>query len=307
MNYSLAIHGGAGTISKAQLTAEKENLYLKALESALKIGEACLSKGGTALDAVELTVIELENIELFNAGKGSVFGNDGKHQMEASIMNGQNLMAGSVSGIKNVKNPIQLSRAIMEKSDYVSMQGEGAEQFAKSINLAFEKDAYFFTQERFEQLKAIIGTQKAVLDHSVIDYKFGTVGAVALDNFGNLAAATSTGGLTNKKWGRLGDSSVIGAGTYANNQTCAISCTGYGEYFIRSVVAHDISCLIEYKGLSLAQAGELVVKQKLVKMGGEGGIIGIDKHGNIELIFNTEGMYRGYTSSKNKELITKIY
>lgn len=307
MAYSLAIHGGAGTISKAQLTPEKEVLYHQALENALKIGANLLAIGCSALDAVEFTVRYLEDVDLFNAGKGSVFGNDGKHQMEASIMDGKNLQAGAVAGIKNVKNPIQLARAIMEKSDYVFLQGTGAEEFAKSINLPFEDDFYFYTQERFDQLNAVKHLDKVILDHTDVDYKFGTVGAVALDNYGNLAAATSTGGLTNKKYGRLGDSAIIGAGTYANNSTCAISCTGYGEYFIRSVVAHDIACLMEYKNLNLLEASQLVVKEKLPKMNAEGGIIGVDKDGNIALVFNTEGMYRGFTSNVNTKFITKIY
>ncbi len=307
MAYSLAIHGGAGTMSRAQLTPEKELLYHKALENALKVGEDYLINGGSALDAVEFTVRYLENVDLFNAGKGSVFGNDGKHEMEASIMCGRTLNAGAVAGIKNVKNPIQLARTIMVESEYVYLHGIGAENFAKNYHIPFEDDFYFFTQERFNQLNAIRDSDKVILDHTDVDYKFGTVGAVALDKLGNLASATSTGGLTNKKYGRLGDSSIIGAGTYANNATCAISCTGYGEYFIRSVVAHDISCLMEYKNMSLQEASEVVVKDKLVKMGGEGGIIGVDKNGNISLTFNTEGMYRGYTSEKNPKLVTKIF
>ncbi|TAF75433.1 MAG: isoaspartyl peptidase/L-asparaginase [Bacteroidetes bacterium] len=305
--YSLAIHGGAGTISKAQLTPEKELLYHEALQKALNVGKYFLENGGTALDAVEFSVRCLEDIDLFNAGKGSVFGNDGKHEMEASIMCGSTLNAGAVAGIRNVKNPIQLARMIKKNTDYVYLHGSEAENFAKINHLPFEDDFYFYTQERFDQLQAVKHSDKVILDHTDVDYKFGTVGAVALDQHGNLAAATSTGGLTNKKYGRLGDSSIIGAGTYANNETCAISCTGYGEYFIRAVVAHDVSCLMQYKGLTLQQASEIVVKDKLIKMGGEGGLIGVDADGNIALVFNSEGMYRGYTSNKNTNLITEIY
>jgi beta-aspartyl-peptidase (threonine type) len=226
--------------------------------------------------------------------------------MEASIMDGKTLNAGAVAQIRNVKNPIHLARLVMEKSDYVYMVSKGAEEFARKMEVEFEPDSYFFTDYRYEQLMEIIDSERVLIDHSS-EQKFGTVGAVALDIYGNLAAATSTGGLTNKRYGRLGDSSVIGAGTYANNKTCAVSCTGYGEYFIRSVVAHDISCLIEYKGLSLREACDLVVNKKLKDLGGEGGLIAVDAKGNIELVFNSEGMYRGKVSSHGKDNGVFIY
>ena len=312
-NFSLAIHGGAGTILKSTMTAEKELAYTHALEDALRAGETVLKKGGAALDAVELAIISLENNPLFNAGKGSVFTNEGKNEMDASIMNGKDLTAGAVAGVRNIKNPIALARAVMEKSEHVLLAGTGAEAFAKSIGAAFESDEYFFVQQRFDQLQQAKESGTVIMDHTSAelsagteDKKFGTVGAVARDVHGNLAAGTSTGGMTNKKYGRAGDSPIIGAGTYANNNTCAISCTGHGEFFIRAVVAYDISCLMEYKGLSLKEACHVVVMDKLVKLGGEGGLIAVDGHGNVELPFNSEGMYRGKVSS-GEELFTAIY
>lgn len=306
MNYSLAIHGGAGTITKATITTQQEADYKLALLEALEIGEALLKKGASALDAVEFTVRCLEDNPLFNAGRGSVFSHQKTHEMEASIMNGKDLKAGAVACVRNIKNPIQLSRLVMEKSEYVYMVGTGAEEFARKWSVPTETDEYFFTHHRYEQLMEIHDSEKVLIDHSA-EQKFGTVGAVALDAYGNVAAATSTGGLTNKRYGRIGDSSVIGAGCYANNQTCAVSCTGYGEYFLRAVVAHDISCLMEYKNLSLHEAAHYVVMKKLVKMGGEGGIIAVDKDGNVEMIFNSEGMYRGMVSSKNLKKGVWIY
>lgn len=304
-NYSLAIHGGAGTILKSTMTPEKELAYTNALTDALRAGEAVLKKGGTSLDAVEQAIISLENNPLFNAGKGAVFTNDGKNEMDASIMNGKDLTAGAVAGVRNIKNPISLSRAVMEKSEHVLLAGTGAEAFAKSIGAEFADDAYFFTQQRFDQLQQAKESGTVIMDHTE-DKKFGTVGAVALDVHGNLAAGTSTGGMTNKKFGRAGDSPIIGAGTYANNKTCAISCTGHGEFFIRAVVAYDISCLMEYKGLSLKEACDVVVMDKLVKLGGEGGLIALDAKGNIELPFNSDGMYRGKLSS-DSDIYIGIY
>lgn len=296
--FSLAIHGGAGTILKSTMTPEKELAYTNALTDALRAGEAVLKNGGAALDAVEQAIISLENNPLFNAGKGAVFTNEGKNELDASIMNGKDLTAGAVAGVRNIKNPISLARAVMEKSEHVLLAGNGAETFAKSIGAEFADDAYFFTQQRFDQLQQAKESGTVIMDHTVTDEKkFGTVGAVALDVHGNLAAGTSTGGMTNKKFGRAGDSPIIGAGTYANNNTCAISCTGHGEYFIRAVVAYDISCLMEYKGLSLKEACDIVVMDKLVKLGGEGGLIALDAKGNIELPFNSDGMYRGKISS----------
>lgn len=311
-NYALAIHGGAGTILKSLMTPEKENQYRQGLKDAIEAGEAILKNKGTALDAVEAAVRSLENNPLFNAGRGAVFTNDGKNELDASIMRGDTLQAGAVAGVRNIKNPVSLARAIMEKSEHVLMCGEGAATFARSIDAEFADDAYFFVQARYDQLQEAKKTDRVFLDHSGEanaednKKKFGTVGAVALDVYGNIAAATSTGGMTNKKFGRAGDSPIIGAGTYANNKTCAVSCTGHGEFFIRSVVAYDISCLMEYKGLSLKDACDEVVHKKLVKIGGEGGLVALDANGNIELPFNSEGMYRA-SVKQGEEIATAIY
>jgi beta-aspartyl-peptidase (threonine type) len=309
--FAIAIHGGAGTILRTSMTPEKEVAYKKALEQAILAGESILKQHGTSLDAVEAAIRTLEDNDLFNAGKGAVFTNEGKHELDASIMDGENLMAGAVAGVQHIKNPISLARAVMEKSDHVFMAGLGAEAFAKKIKAEVMPDDYFFVQMRYDQLKLAKDSDTMILDHTEERFengekKFGTVGAVALDVYGNLAAGTSTGGMTNKKHGRVGDTPIIGAGTYANNNTCAISCTGHGEFFIRSVVAYDISCLMEYKGLSLKEACNIVVKQKLVKIGGEGGLIALDVNGNIELPFNSEGMYRA-SKKENEELFIGIY
>lgn len=293
-NISIAIHGGAGTILKSSMTPEKETDYKKALQKALDKGYQALEEGKTSIDAVEKAVSALENSHLFNAGKGSVFTSEGTHEMDASIMDGKNLEAGAVSMVTGVKNPIQLSRMVMEKSDHVFLAGPGAIAFAKQMKATFKDKDYFHDEFRYQQWQEVKGTDQFQLDHSTTkEQKFGTVGAVALDQFGNIAAATSTGGMTNKKFGRVGDSPMIGAGTYANNQTCAVSCTGSGEFFIRSVVAYDVSCLMEYKGFSLAEACQEVVQKRLLKIGGDGGLIAIDTQGNIVLEYNTEGMYRG--------------
>ena len=307
--HAIAIHGGAGTILRTLMTPEKEAQYKQGLKNALLIGNEVLNKGGSSLDAVEAAVMSLENFPLFNAGKGAVFTNKGTHEMDASIMEGKNLEAGAVSGISNVQNPVHLAKVIMQKSGHVFLQGADAELFAKTMNLPFQENNYFYTEERYKQWQDVKDTDGYQLDHTVLETgekKFGTVGAVALDVYGNLAAATSTGGMTNKRFGRVGDSPVIGAGTYANNHTCAISCTGHGEYFLRAVVAYDISCLMEYKSYTLNQACNFVVKDKLVKMGGEGGLIGIDTQGNIELCFNSEGMYRGILR-QDEEIYLGIY
>lgn len=309
--YAIAIHGGAGTILKSTMTPEKEAAYTQALQDAINAGETVLKKGGTSFDAVELAIISLENNPLFNAGKGAVFTNTGKHEMDASIMSGKDLRGGAVAGVSNIKNPISLSRAVMEQSEHVFLAGSGAMDFAKKVNARFENDDYFFVQMRYEQLQMALKSDTMILDHTEDNFetgekKFGTVGAVALDVHGDLAAGTSTGGMTNKKYGRVGDSPMLGAGTYANNNTCAISCTGHGEFFIRSVVAYDISCLMEYKGLSLKEACDVVVMDKLVKIGGEGGLIAMDKQGNIELPFNSEGMYRA-SKKQNEEIFIGIY
>lgn len=300
--FTIAIHGGAGTIAPHLLTPKLEKEYLHALKSALQVGKAILVDNGTALDAVEAAVRCLEDCPLFNAGKGSVFTHEKTNELDAAIMCGLRLQAGSVAAVRQVKNPITLARTIMEKSNHVMLHGSGALQFAKLHGLEIEDDAYFFSHYRYEQLLNVINEEHSYLDHSPEpkfpdDKKFGTVGAVALDMHGNLAAATSTGGMTNKRYGRIGDSPVIGAGTYANNHTCAVSCTGHGEYFLRAVAAYDVSCLMEYKGLSLQEAADYVIHQKMVKLGGEGGLIAVDRKGNVVLPFNSEGMYRGWANN----------
>ena len=294
---SLAIHGGAGTILREKLTPELEKQYLSALDEALKVGYEILKNNGSALDTVEAAVVSLEDCPLFNAGKGSVFSSAGTNEMDASIMDGKNLQAGAVTAVKNIKNPITLARKIMDQSPHVFLTGEGAMEFAKKNNIEFADDQYFFVQQRWDAWQKIKGTGEIALDHN--EKKFGTVGAVACDSEGNLAAATSTGGMTNKQFGRVGDCPIIGAGNYANNNTCAVSCTGDGEFFIRAVAAYDVSCLIEYKKFSLKQACEIVVKDKLVKLGGEGGLIAVDTKGNTELCFNSAGMYRGWVENGN--------
>lgn len=309
--YAIAIHGGAGTILQSTMTPEKELAYKNGLKEAIEAGETILKNGGSAFDAVEKTIIVLEDNPLFNAGKGAVFTNEGKHELDASIMNGKDLMAGCVAGVQYIKNPISLARAVMEQSEHVMLTGNGAMEFAKKVNAKTETDDYFFVQLRYDQLQQAKQSNSMILDHTEDkiengEKKFGTVGCVALDIDGNLAAGTSTGGMTNKKYGRVGDSSIIGAGTYANNNTCAISCTGHGELFIRSVVAYDISCLMEYKNLTLQQACDIVVMDKLVKIGGEGGLIAIDYKGNIVLPFNSDGMYRA-SKKQNEDLYIGIY
>ncbi len=302
--YTIAIHGGAGTILKSNMTAEKEAAYKSALSEALNSGTQILAEGGSALAAVEDAVRILEDCPLFNAGKGSVFTATGTHEMDASIMEGKTLQAGAVAQIEGVRNPISLARLIMEKSGHVFLSGNGALDFAKKMNCELRDKEWFYDEFRYQQWQKIKGTDSFQLDHAANkDHKFGTVGAVAMDVNGNIAAATSTGGMTNKRFGRVGDSPMIGAGTYANNATCAVSCTGSGEYFIRGVVAYDVSCLMEYKGLSLEAACNEVVHSRLLKIKGDGGLIAVDALGNIALPFNTEGMYRGWKKSDGTELI----
>ncbi|WP_181305801.1 isoaspartyl peptidase/L-asparaginase family protein [Rufibacter sp. XAAS-G3-1] len=315
--YVLVIHGGAGTILKKDMTPEKEAAYTAALTQALQAGYSLLKQGKSSLDAIEATIHVLEDSPLFNAGKGAVFTHDGKNELDASIMDGKTLGAGAVAGVTNVRNPISAARAVMEKSEHVMMVGPGAEKFAKEAGLEIVAPAYFFTESRWEGLQKAIqeDSTKSQLDHDgktalkmgILnkDNKFGTVGAVALDNRGNLAAGTSTGGMTNKKYGRVGDAPIIGAGTYANNQTVGISCTGWGEFYIRSVVAHDISALMEYKNLSVADASQQVL-DKVGKLGGDGGLIALDKNGRVATPFNTEGMYRGTITADGK-IEVKIY
>lgn len=303
--FSIAIHGGAGTLVKGMMTPDLEAKYKSDLKSALDQGYAVLEEGGTAVDAVEVAVKVLEDSPLFNAGKGAVFTATESHEMDASIMDGNTLNAGAVSLISGIKNPVALARDVMEKSEHVFLAGEGAMQFAKELNYTLEDDAYFYDEFRHNQWFDIKDTDSFQLDHSVKkDSKFGTVGAVACDQDGNIAAATSTGGMTNKKWGRVGDSPMIGAGNYANNMTCAISCTGSGEFFIRGVVAYDVACLMEHKGMSVKGASEEVIHKRILDIGGDGGLIAVDSEGNIAMPFNTEGMYRACKTSKGVEEIS---
>ena len=309
--FTIAIHGGAGTILKKNMTPELEEIYLKGLQNALDAGYAVLKNAGSALQAVKAAVLVLEDNILFNAGRGSVFTNTGIHEMDAAIMDGSTLRAGAVAAVRNIRNPIELANEVLLKSDHVFLIGEGANAFAAANGIKTEGEEYFFSQYRFDQWKKVQASGQFALDHSNPDderpnlkeKKFGTVGAVAYDSQGNLAAATSTGGMTNKQFGRIGDSPLIGCGTYANNKTCAISATGHGEPFIRAVAAHDVSCLMEYKGLSLEEAMRVVVFDKLISLEGEGGLIGVDANGNAALIFNSEGMYRGYRKSDGSQEI----
>lgn len=297
--FSIAIHGGAGTLVKGMMTSELEATYRAHLKNALDRGYALLENGGTAVDAVEKAVQVLEDSPLFNAGKGAVFTATGSHEMDASIMDGKTLNAGGVSLITGIKNPVSLAKAIMEKSEHVFLAGEGAMQFAKELDYKLEEASYFYDELRHQQWLDIKGTDSFQLDHATKkDSKFGTVGAVACDQNGNIAAATSTGGMTNKKWGRVGDSPMIGAGNYANNKTCAISCTGSGEFFIRGVVAYDVACLMEHKNMSVKEASEEVIHKRILEIGGDGGLIAVDTSGNISMPFNTEGMYRASKSSQ---------
>ncbi|MFZ1312465.1 MAG: isoaspartyl peptidase/L-asparaginase [Chitinophagaceae bacterium] len=318
--YVLVIHGGAGTIVKSQMSPERENAYKAALDKALQTGNDILKSGGTALDAVEATVRSMEDDPLFNAGKGAVFTNEGKNELDAAIMDGKTLEAGSVAGVTIIRNPITAARAVMEKSPHVMMTGAGAEKYAKQQGLEIVDPSYFYTEERWRGLQKAKqqDSLKMYLDHADTtnrgmlkqwenkDYKYGTVGAVALDRYGNLAAATSTGGMTNKKFGRVGDAPIIGVGTYANNNTVAISGTGWGEYFIRLVMAKSISDMMEFGKMKLNVAADEMVMKKLPALGGDGGLIAVDKQGNIAMPFCTEGMYRGYIKNTGEKVI-KIY
>jgi beta-aspartyl-peptidase (threonine type) len=301
---TLVIHGGAGTIRQSDMTAEKEKAYHDELKKALDTGYAILENGGKSVDAVIAAIKVLEDSPLFNAGKGAVFTHDGKNELDASIMDGRNLMAGAVAGITTVKNPITAAFAVMTKSEHVMLTGKGAEIFAMEQGLEIVDPSYFFDSARYKSWQKVLAEEanKQSLNESPYrhDKKFGTVGAVALDQFGNLAAGTSTGGMTNKKYGRVGDSPIIGAGTYADNNTCAVSATGYGEYFIRLSVAKDISALMEYGGLSITDAADSVIMKKLPKLGGDGGVIALDRQGNFTMTFCTEGMYRGYINKKGE-------
>ncbi len=317
---ALAIHGGAGTILKSQMTPVLEAEYRSGLENALKIGWEILERGGSSLDAVQSTVCSLEDFPLFNAGRGSVFTHEGKQEMDACIMDGHRLKAGAVAFVKNIKNPVSLARMVMERTEHVLLAGDGANQFAEQIGVATEPDEYFFTEHRWLQLQEAIADGRVQLDHAdkVSSHKsqassedldeqrletldlghgtkaLGTVGAVACDTNGHLAAATSTGGMTNKKFGRVGDTPLVGLGNYAN-ETCAVSCTGHGEYFMLGVTAYDVAARMKYKGLSLNDAARETIDH-LTEINGEGGLIAVDTNGNITLQFNSDGMYRGYVN-----------
>ena len=314
--YAMVIHGGAGTILKKNMTTQLEKEYTEALTNALQAGYKMISSGKSSLDAVQAAINILEDNPLFNARKGAVFTHDGRNEMDAAIMDGSNLMAGAVAGVSHVRNPINAALAVMQKSEHVMMSGEGADKFAKEAGCVMVSPKYFYTEARWKALKEAIKEDSIKSkSHSYNlhklgtinpDYKFGTVGAVALDHKGNLAAGTSTGGMTNKRFGRIGDSPIIGAGTYANNKTCAISCTGHGELFIKAVAAYDVSCLMEYKNMTLQEACEEVVLKKLVQLHGEGGLIGMDAKGNAAMVFNSAGMYRGVKNSDG-EFLVAIY
>lgn len=307
---SIAIHGGAGTILKGDLSEEIEERYRRGLTEALEAGYAVMKIGGTAVNAVKAAVVVLEDNPLFNAGRGAVFTKKGLNEMDAAIMDGKTLNAGAIAGVRNVRNPVELAEEVMLHSGHVFLSGKGANDFAIKQGIKLEPEEYFYSQFRYDQWREIRDSDLYKLDHkndklvgSLKDKKFGTVGAVACDQDGNIAAATSTGGMTNKQFGRIGDSPLIGIGTYANNKTCAISCTGHGEIFIKAVAGYDVSCLMEYKNFTLQQACEEVVLKKLVALNGEGGMIGIDAKGNAALVFNSAGMYRGLKNSDGENFV----
>lgn len=327
---ALAIHGGAGTILRSEMSPESEEEYRNGLKVSLQAGWEVLQNGGSSLDAVEAAVVELENNPLFNAGRGAVFTSEGKNELDASIMDGAKLEAGAVAFVKNIKNPVKLARFVMEKSEHILLAGVGANEFAKEMNAEFETDEYFHTELRYQQLLKAQKEGVIQLDHAAKESenefqisnlksqnknqsetgkdqrsKIGTVGAVACDSSGNLAAATSTGGMTNKKFGRVGDSPIIGAGNYAENSTCAVSCTGHGEFFMLGVSAYDVAARMKYKNISLEQAARETIEH-LTEIGGEGGLIAVDNRGNISLPFNSDGMYRGFVGA-DSEFTIEIY
>lgn len=293
---ALVIHGGAGNIYKKNIPDSLEVLYKQKMNEALLAGYQVLQDGGTSVEAIKVTINIMEDSPLFNAGKGAVFTNQGTNEMDASVMDGKSLNSGAVAGVKHIRNPIDAAIAVMNNSPHVMMTGDGAEAFAASQEIELVDSTYFYTERRYNQLMRAKSHEESQgsIYHKKLNYKFGTVGAVALDKNGNIAAGTSTGGMTNKKYGRVGDAPIIGAGTYANNATCGISATGHGEYFIRAVVAHDISAIMEYKGLSIQDAADIVIHEKLIDLGGEGGVIGLDADGNIMMSFNSNGMFRGF-------------
>ena len=310
---TLVIHGGAGNIHPGMMNSAQEAEYHAGLKAALDAGYAVLQNGGSAVDAVVAAAVVLEDNVIFNAGRGSVFTKKGIHEMDAALMDGSNLSAGAVTGVRNIRNPVKLAREVMLHSGHVFLSGSGAAEFAERQGIERAPDEYFFNRDRYNQWVAIRDSDFTQLDHAgdnlkgpaipPIEGKFGTIGAVASDAAGNVAACTSTGGMTNKRWGRIGDSPVIGAGTYANNRSCAVSCTGHGEPFLRAAVAHDVSCLMEYRGLSLQAAADVVIKEKLPVLGGEGGMIAVDAAGTPCFSFNSAGMYRAMRTSNGKEEI----
>ena len=303
LNFSIVIHGGAGTMSKASMSNEVKKQYINKLDEAVSIGYEILKKGGSSQEAVEKTIIVMEDSPLFNAGKGAVLNHDGNVELDASFMDGNTLNAGAISGSSMIKNPISAAISVMNNSPHVMLSGAGADKFAKSQKLDIKPNSYFITERRLNSLKNAKSKEASSIN---IEQKIGTVGCVALDKFGNISAGTSTGGMTNKRWNRIGDAPIIGSGTYANNLTCGVSATGWGEFFIRSVAAYDISALMQYKGLSIQEASRIVIHEKIAKLGGDGGVIALDKDGNVAMEMNTEGMYRAHIDSKGNKTI-KIF
>tara|TARA_R110001583_G_scaffold58714_7_gene174839 strand:- start:2 stop:1051 length:1050 start_codon:yes stop_codon:yes gene_type:complete len=307
-SFALVIHGGAGGIKREYFTEEQQQAYAKKLQEALNVGYTVLEKGGISLDAVQAAINVMENSPLFNAGKGSVYNSEGNQEMDAAIMDGKTLNAGAIAGVNHIKNPILAARIVMDSSSHVMLSGKGAEIMAEKFGIEMVDSSYFFTEKRMNQLKKIQGKEKTELDHTTFliknelidDHKFGTVGAVAIDKAGNIAAGTSTGGMTNKKYGRVGDVPIIGAGTYANNLTCGISATGTGEYFIRTVASHEVSNLIQYKNYTPAEALKEVLFNQIGPLGGEGGMILLDRNGDVYWDFNSTGMFRGYKKSNGE-------
>lgn len=296
--YAMVIHGGAGVMDRKDITPEMQTEYIKVLNQALHIGDSVLANGGTCMDAVEKTIMIMEDSPLFNAGKGAVFNHDGIVELDASVMEGKSLNAGAIASVRDIKNPICVARAVMEKSEYVMLNGAGVSQFAKEQGFKPVDNSYFYTEKRYKALQEILKKEREATTND----KHGTVGCVALDTFGNIAAGTSTGGMNNKKYGRIGDSPIIGAGTYANNETGGFSCTGYGEYYIRLGFSRDVSALMEYKNLSIQEACKEEIR-KLTQLGGTGGVIGLDKNGNIAMEFNTSGMFRGFINSTGEKKV----
>ena len=303
LNFSIVIHGGAGTMSKASMSNEAKKQYINKLDEAVSVGYEILKKGGSSQEAVEKTIIVMEDSPLFNAGKGAVLNHDGNVELDASFMDGNTLNAGAISGSSMIKNPISAAISVMNNSPHVMLSGAGADKFAKSQKLDIKPNSYFITERRLNSLKNAKSKEASSIN---IEQKIGTVGCVALDKFGNISAGTSTGGMTNKRWNRIGDAPIIGSGTYANNLTCGVSATGWGEFFIRSVAAYDISALMHYKGLSIQEASRIVIHEKIAKLGGDGGVIALDKDGNVAMEMNTEGMYRAHIDSKGNKTI-KIF